>query len=456
MILSHNSITQKSLKILRYANVFWKNYKFLKKSQWWDRDRLEENQLEQLSDLLEHAYQNVPFYHKIFDERGLKPRDIQDFRDLKQLPIITKDTIRNNLKDMIARNFAPHAIERMNTGGSTGDPMEFYVEKGATDAREYAFITNMWDRIGYRFRDKSVVLRGYAVPENKLSRSALLNRWLILSSFHLDDENIPLYLRKIQEFDAKYIMAYPSSITIIAQYINSHGINLKLGLKALLLGSEEVYPFQRQLLEESFKARVFSWYGQSEKVVLAGECEQSAYYHIFPQYGITEVVDENGEDINYGRVGQVVGTSFINYAMPLIRYSPRDLAILSNRKCECGREYPLMEQVIGRTQDVVVTRNRKLIPLTALIFGQHFNVFSKIRQMQIVQKKEGKIILRIVKDLNYSVNDEEEIYGKIKSIVRGDLDIAFEYCKSIPRTKLGKHRFLIQKLDLEHSWQLIK
>jgi len=448
VLISSDIITRKSLKLLRYVNVFWKMYKFLKKSQWWDRDKLVEYQLEQLSRLLEHAYENVPFYRKIFDDHGLKPRDIQDLKDLKQLPIITKDDVRNNLSKMTARNFPRHAIEYMNTGGSTGDPLGFYVEKGATEAKEYAFIKSMWDRVAYHFWDKSVVLRGYTVPEDRLYRHAFLGRWLILSSFHLDDKTIPLYLKKIQTFNPKYIMAYPSSITILAQYIKSRGISLKLNLKALLLGSEEVYPFQRQLLEEIFKTRVFSWYGQSEKVVLAGECEESTCYHIFPEYGITEVVDEKGRDVGYGKAGMVVGTSFLNYAMPLIRYYTGDLAILSDEKCGCGREYPLMKQVIGRAQDFIVTKGGKLIPLTALIFGQHFKVFSKIRQMQIVQEEKGVIKVKIVKGLEYTKEDEEEIYQKIKSIMGGELDVFFEYCHKIPRTKLGKHRFLIQKLKI--------
>jgi phenylacetate-CoA ligase len=310
----------------------------------------------------------------------------------------------------------------------------------------------MRDRVAYHFRDKCVVLRGYTVPENRPYRYAFLGRWLILSSFHLDDETIPLYIKRIRTFNPKYIMAYPSSVIILGQYVKSRGINLKLNLKALLLGSEEVYPFQRQLLDEVFKTRVFSWYGQSEKVVLAGGCEESTHYHIFLEYSITEVVDERGEDVGYGKMGMIVGTSFINYAMPLIRYYTGDLAIISDKRCKCGREYPLMEQVIGRAQDFIVTKNGKLIPLTALIFGQHFKAFSRIRQMQIIQEKRGEIKIRIVRDSEYTVKDEEEIYNRIKSIMHEDLDIIFEYCENIPRTKMRKHRFLIQKLDSHQNF----
>lgn len=449
-MLFGDALTRKSLKLLRSANVFWKAHRFLKKSQWWNKSKLEEYQLGQLAELIKHAYENVPFYRKMLDERGLKPKDIQDFKDMKQLPIITKNDIRANLKDVIARNFPVHAIEFSSTGGSTGDPLGFYVEKDVTEAREYAFIKTLWDRVGCNFTDKIVVLRGhpYTVPEGKLWRHSFAGRWLILSSFHLDDNTIPLYIKKLEEFKPKCIYAYPSSAFIFAQYVKSNKMNLRINLKAVLLASEEVYPFQRKLLEDTLGARVFTWYGQSEKVILAGECEQSDYLHIFPEYGITEVVDEKGRDVDYGKAGMTVGTGFINYAMPLIRYFPEDLAILSDKKCSCGREYPLVERVIGRTQNFVIAKNRSLIPLTALIFGQHFKAFLNIKQLQVVQEKVGEIKLRIVKNLRYSSKDEKELYEKVKSVVNEYLDIYFEYCVEIPRTRAGKHKFLIQKLKI--------
>ncbi len=114
---------------IRYGKVFRETYAFLQESQWWSRERLEEYQLEQLSKLLHHAYENVPYYRRIFDERGLKPKDIQDFKDLQKLPYLTKEIIQDNLPDLVARNYPRSKLQYATTGGSTGIPMGFYLEK---------------------------------------------------------------------------------------------------------------------------------------------------------------------------------------------------------------------------------------------------------------------------------------------------------------------------------------
>lgn len=127
---------------IRYGKVFRETYQFLQQSQWWSREQLEEYQLEQLSKLLLHAYENVSYYRRVFDERGLKPKDIQDFKDLQQLPYLTKEIIQNNLPDLVARKYPTSKLQYVIIGGSTGIPLGFYHENGVSGAKEWAFVTN--------------------------------------------------------------------------------------------------------------------------------------------------------------------------------------------------------------------------------------------------------------------------------------------------------------------------
>jgi phenylacetate-CoA ligase len=452
-IYNHDSITGKALGILPSYKVFRDTYKFLQKSQWWSKEQLEEYQLQQLSKLLNHAYENVPYYRKVFDERCLKPKDIQDFKDLQKLPFLTKEIIRENLNDLKARNYPPSKFEYVTTGGSTGIPLGFYYEKGVSRAIEWAFIKTLWDRVDYHFRDKCVILRGNIVKSadiGKFWEYTLLGRWLILSSYHLTDETLPKNIKEIKKFKPKFIQAYPSTITILARFMKEHDIEPFPGVKAILCGSENLYPWQRELLEEVFQCRVYSWYGLSEMAVLAGECEKSTYYHIFPEYGIVELNGKNNKPVmNESEMGEIVATSLNNFVCPLIRYRTMDLAVPSNGKCECGRNYPLLKKVEGRLQELVVTKDRRLITLTALIFAQHFEAFSRVKEMQLIQEEEGKMRVRIVKTLQYSENDEQEFLTKMQKAVDNGLDINFEYVDQIPRTQSGKYRFLIQKLPIE-------
>ncbi len=438
---------------IRYGKVFWETYNFLQESQWWSRGKLEEYQIQQLSKLLHHAYENVPYYRKVFDERGLKPKDIQGFDDLKKLPYLTKESIQGNLSNLIARNYPKSKFQYVTTGGSTGIPLGFYHERGVSEKKELAFILTQWQRVGFEIGDKCVVLRGNVVSSSgrgKFWEYDQVDKNLILSSYHMTDEMLPKYIEKMRQFKPDFIQAYPSAITILARFMKANNIKSFHGVKAVLCGSENLYLWQRQLLEEIFKCRVYSWYGHSEQAVLAGECERSIYYHIFPEYGFVELINKDGHIINKeDEMGEIVATGFNNYAMPFIRYKTKDIAVYSEQKCVCERNYPLLKKVEGRSQDFVVTIDKRLITLTALIFAQHFSAFSKLKEMQLVQESEGELLVKIVKFPQYSDRDEQEILSKMQTAVGKGLNIKFEYVDHIPRTKSGKCRFLIQKLPIE-------
>ena len=452
-LYSQNSITSKALAILPSYKTFRDTYKFLQKSQWWSREQLEEYQLQQLGKLLIHAYENVPYYRKVFDERGLKPRDIQDFSDLQKLPFLTKEIVRDNLNDLKARNYSADKFEYVTTGGSTGIPLGFYYEKGVSRAKEWAFMKTQWDRVGYHFRDKCVILRGNVVEsadKGKFWESSLFGRWLILSTYHMTDGNLPKYIEKIREFKPKFIQAYPSAITILARFMRENNIEPFPTVKAILCGSENLYPAQRELLEETFQCRVYSWYGNSEQVVLASECEKSTFYHIFPEYGFVELIGNDGKTvIKENEMGEIVATGFNNFIFPFIRYRTGDLGVYTYQKCTCERSYSLLKSVEGRLQELVVTKGKGLVTLTALIFAQHFEAFSRVKEMQLVQEREGELVVKIAPTPQYSENDQQEILSKMQKAVGNSLDINFEYVDHIPRTQRGKYRFLIQKLPIE-------
>ena len=144
----------------RLGKVFWDTYNFLQESQWWSKEKLEEYQMRELEKLLKHAYENVPYYRRLFNERGLKPKDIQNLNDFKKLPYLTKEIIRDNLKDLVAQNYSKLKLQYGTTGGSTGIPMGFYSEKRVSDVKEHAFIVTLWNRVGYKIGNKCIVLRG--------------------------------------------------------------------------------------------------------------------------------------------------------------------------------------------------------------------------------------------------------------------------------------------------------
>lgn len=434
---------------IKYGNKFRNTYNFLEKSQYWTKKEHEEYQIIQLKRIIDHAYNMVPYYKKLFSEYDIKPKDIQNFNDLKKIPYLTKEIIQNNLKDLISINYKKSEIYYVTTGGSTGIPLGFYSDK-YSNAIENAFMYQQWKRVGYNVNkiNKSVILRGN-LPVKGLYEK--IGNQLVLSSYHLTNENIEFYLKLIQEFNPDFIQAYPSAVAIVSDYIIKNNINLKLpNLKAILCGSENIYDFQREKIENAFKVRVYSWYGHTERCCLAGECEKNIYYHIFSEYGYTEIINENGKEVSEeDEVGEIVATGFTNYVVPFIRYKTMDLAVNTNKTCSCGRNYKLMKKVEGRLQDILITSKNYFIMADMITGSIHSDIFDNVSQFQFYQDTLGVCIFNIVKKSNYTEKDEKIIYRELKKKLGEDMNLIIKYVDNIPRTKSGKYRILIQKLDIK-------
>ena len=450
--VSHaNPLTLQALTLIPSYRVYRRMYTLLRRSRWWSREELLAYQAEALSRLLDHAYENVPYYRRIFDERGLVPADIRTPGDLALLPFLTKEIVQANLADLKARNYPESAFEYVRTSGSTGTPMGFYYERGTSRAKEWAFMKVQWDRVGYRFTDRCVVLRGHVVnpaSDGACWRKALFGRWLIMSSHLMTDETLPSYIDRIRRFRPRFIHAYPSTAVILARYMREHGVEAFPTVQAVLCGSENLYPWQRSLLAEVFECRVFSWYGNSEQTVLAGECEESAHYHIFPEYGVVELIGQDGLPVEGpGAMGEVVATNLTNFVCPLIRYRTMDVAVATDERCSCGRQYPLLERVEGRLQEFIVTRSGHLISVTPINYES--GAFERIRQFQMCQEEMGELIMRIVRKPTYTDEDTRQLIHELRWQLGDEVNVHIRFVDEIPRTRGGKFRYLIQKLPIE-------
>jgi phenylacetate-CoA ligase len=444
-MINSYSMNATAFKTAFYFNTFIKNYKLLKRSQWWSKARLDAYQLQQLNKLLRHTYDNVPYYRRLFDGIGVKPESIKDFEDLQKLPFLTKETIRENAENLRATNYPAYRFEYTRTGGSTGFPLHFYKEGGVWITRLMAYNKIMLEWAGISFLDRCAFITGYHKPWDY----QLLGRMLVLSSFHMDEQHMPTFVEKIRKLKPDYVLTYPSAITILAQYIKKNNLEIFPNLKAIVSHAETLYDWQRDLLEETFRCRVHNQYGLREQTVLGATCECSNYLHMFPEYGIFELIDKNGKPVKKeGEIGEIVGTGFHTYLSPFIRYKCGDLGIYTKKKCECGRNYPLLKNIEGRTQDFVVSKLSQLVPFTRI---QHLVAESTdhVIECQFYQDTEGEIVLKLVKTQNYNEVDGKAIRKKFQSIFGEDFNLTTQFVDYIPRTARGKYQFLIQKLPIK-------
>lgn len=400
-----------------------------------------------LRSLLEYACEFVPAYRRY---RSCVER-YEPEEALIEFPILDKQTLKANFKNYISTAASVFRCWESSTGGTSGDQLTFLLDDGA-QSREMAFMHRLWSRVGYTPRHRKATFRGVSfskLSEEKYWQLNPIYNECQFSPFHLSDSALPKYISQLRSYRPGFLHGYPSAISEIARYCLWNETRLDdIGLRALLLGSESSYPEQREQMADAFGARPFSWYGHSERIILAGECEHSNAYHHFPDYGFLEILDGQGRAVQEGETGEIVGTGFWNRVMPLIRYQIGDRARKLPRSCSCGRSFERFDNVEGRwEQEYIVGKNGARISIAAL--NMHGPLFQNVTRYQYFQNEPGLLQLRLMANERFDADDERALLEAFQLRVRNELEVHAKIVDEIPLTSRGKLRRLIQDIPRE-------
>ena len=397
-------------------------------------------------DMVRYAGTHSAYYGDLFRRHDVSPDEIRTIEDFRRIPFLTKKDVQENLEALCSQDPGLSRPNRLTTGGSTGIPLAFFVDREQSMS-ERAFHHHYWGKIlGYSPGDRIVRLRGEAFVGKRLRRYSMDDNALALSSYHLTEENVRRYLRWIAAYHPRFLHVYPSSMYQMAKVMRENGLEMPPGdLRAVLCGSENIYGFQRKLIEEVARTRAFSWYGHAEGAVLAVECESTSEYHFIPTYGFVEFIDSSGRPATTdGAMVEIVGTGFLNHATPFIRYRTMDYGVLSTTPCACGRSFPRLKRIEGRLQEMIITETGRLISMTAV--NMHDDTFDNVRQFQFRQAERGRVELNIVREAGFTKTDAARILKEVGKKLGDDMLLELRYVDEIPRTRSGKFRFLIQEL----------
>jgi len=424
---------------------------FIRESEFWSLARHRVWQWGKIQETLRIAYENIPYYRRRFRAEGIDPNEIRSFEDFQRLPFLTKADIKEYLEEMTSRAVPRLKWLATTTGGSTRQPMRFYQLKGVTRSKERAFIHDMWGRFGYRPGQRAVQIKGRHVGRPEQGRFwdyEPIQNVLEMDSHYLTESNLPAYVEAIRKFRPDFLIGYVSSVYLLARWLEEHPESDFPRLRGLFLASENLYPWQRALFSRVFQCPICSHYGHSEMVLLGAECPLSTHYHFYPQYGYLEVIGPDGKPCTRpGEVGELVGTAFDNPVMPFIRYRTEDYGVLGRSACECGRNYPVLERIEGRLQEFIVTRTGRLISI-CVMGAAHFDMLDNVYQTQYYQEEPGKLEFRVVPRRGFTAEDVRRIQAAIQQRTGEDVDVTVRVVKEIPRTPTGKHRMIVQKIEL--------
>ncbi len=409
----------------------------------WDRARIEEYQFDQVRRTLLQAEARCPFYQRRFREAGFRPAAITEVSGLAACPTLSKSDLLAHREEIVATGSRARDRLYVTTGGSTGVPVGFYLERGVSRPKEQAFLEVQWKRAGYFDGARLAVLRGHVTSprvRGEISSYDATRDWLMLSSTLLTEQRLPEYLAALERFEPDLLHAYPSAALQLADLLDRTGRAWQLPLRAVLCGSERLTPPQKRVLERVFGCRVFRWYGHAERVVLAAEGARDDTFFFWPQYGLAEFgpPDQDG-------LCEVIGTSFHNHAFPLVRYRTGDRV----RPADPGRRptelpWAAISEVAGRDQEYLVALGGRRVSLTA--FNMHDRTFDEIVSVQFFQDRPGRAELRYVAGPRFDPSQLPHIEAGIRRKLGDDFEVELRSVRETEKTSRGKHRWLVSTL----------
>jgi phenylacetate-CoA ligase len=417
----------------------------MERSQWLQPADLEAQQIQHLRNFLLRIGRDVPYYRELFETISFNPAELGSIKDLQRLPLTGKAEIRANLEQLKAENAG--ALEQFSTGGSSGEPLIFYrgKERVSHDVAAKWRATRWWNvDIG----DPEIVVWGSPIELGSQDRVRLLRdkflRTELLSAFEMSPANLLQFTRRIKKFRPRMLFGYPSSLALLAEYIQDKGCSVDdLGIRAVFVTSECLYEHQRKAIEAAFGAPVANGYGGRDAGFIAHQCPQGSM-HITAEDIIVEIVGESGEVVPVGEQGEIVITHLRTGDFPFVRYRTGDVGSLSDETCVCGRGLPLLAEIEGRSTDFIRTADGTVVHGLALIYV--LREMLQIEAFKIIQNSVTSITVQLVTSSSNTDLLESDIAEQFRRRLGNALVINFDHVSKIEREASGKFRYVVSQI----------
>lgn len=405
------------------------------------RAELEEIQRKQLKDLLRHAYENVPYYRKVFTSAGLEPTAIKGVEDLSRIPTTDKLTLQSlTPEEILSRGIKISGCITDVTSGSTGIPLQVYFTSKDYMIRSLSFIRTFME-LGYKLTDRQAIVCDTRFVNDKaywFQRLGILRKQYIPVQFAIDKQ-----IQILMDYRPDFIHGYPQSLAIIAEELIKRGIdNVSPGM--VCTGAELVSNKTREKINAAFGVEMADSYATIESGVIAWQCKALKGYHINIDNLVLEFL-QNGKPAQPGEPGRVVVTNLYSYAMPIIRYELGDIGTPSDSLCPCGNPLPLMTVVEGRIDDMVKTPSGKVISPNSITNAME--AVDGIGQFRVIQEERDLMVVQIVAGVKYSQDVPLKTENLLRELVGGEMRIEVRRVSEICKEKSGKIRAVLSKVS---------
>jgi phenylacetate-CoA ligase len=443
----------------------WRNIELERSVRAWQWEEPAHNlavQRGRLESLLRHAYQHVPYYREALGDVGvIDPDGKVELDRFTRIPLLDRETLRGNAEALRSTDLDERRWWENFSGGSTGEPVRFIQDR--TYAEWSRTIKGLFDEwTGYQaglgliflWGSERDLLVGQELLRHRVGRWLRSELWQ--NAFQMDAQRMRTYLAQLNTFRPTQIRAYVEAIYELARFAEREGISIQPP-GGIVTAAGTLFDPMRETIERVFRAPVYNNYGSREVGSIACECSHRRGLHIAIPTHYLEILRPDGSLAAPGEVGEVVVTSLSNYAMPLIRYRIGDVAAMAEEGCGCGRGWPCLREVVGRTADVFRRADGGIIVPQYLIGLIHGIVdTSWIRKYQVIQEQLDLVRLLVVSPQSSERGDPANQaaiteLGRILRLALGEeCQVRVEFVDEIPPTASGKYRYTISQVGTHH------
>ena len=435
----------------------WSAYLSLDRTQWLSPAEIEAGQLAQLRTLLDHCYNQVPYYRRVMDTVGVRPDEVRTLADFRRLPLLTRELYQTHADDLKARQLPPGMTESESsyTSGTSGVPIKVLKTNRVALWWQALLLRDMeWS--GLDPRRTVATLRLLAFTPDKLPNALAgfrQNAWTdVLGRLF---ECGPLYgmdvrqdprrqLEWLREVRADYLLSLPSNLECLAGLIVESGRPLD-GLQAIQAVGEPLSAESRRIIEAGFGVPVKNLYSTSEAGYMASPCPTGAGLHVHAENVIVEVLDAEGRPCGPGETGRLVFTTLHNFLGPFVRYDILDNVTLADGPCDCGRGLPLWKHVDGRRMPMLHLPDGRRKSSQGIVL--RIRQIGGFHQFQYVQKTPDHSLVRVIPDGSWNIDRAEEIRAMVRDEFGHPVRVDIEEYETIPRPPGGKLKFVVIEPD---------
>ncbi|HEM62590.1 MAG TPA: phenylacetate--CoA ligase family protein [Chloroflexi bacterium] len=392
--------------------------------------------------VVEHAYENVPYYRSLFRSSGLTPQDVRTLEDLQQVPITSKEALRAaGLEGSLAEGVDPAACEVTPSGGSTGKPFFSYYDACEVQTRILVGFRAL-HTAGVRPWDRIVGLNPRARPPSLMNRLGLYRRHYIPQFLDLEEQ-----IQQLRKTQPTVLRIAPSKLRAILHLVDYR--LSEIARPRILITSSEV-------LDDGLKRRVladldvdlFNFYVTAEFADLASDCPAHEGLHVNADQLIVECLDDHGQPVEPGKLGEIVVTSLYGFVMPFIRYRLGDISTPIEGTCSCGSTFPLISAPVGRQDDVLRLPSGKI--LSTINLGWIATSIDGVEQFRYTQESPDHFVLQLALWKHPGEEMLAQARRQVLDYLGEPVSFRVQIVDRLPEDK-GKFRYFVSRVPMPDS-----